>query len=121
MLCGLACGGPATYPTLTELTLSPAADVPPGSQVKLQARYIDDDGDLAGGQAEVALRRLTDPSGSRFATQIANDAGRRGQIEVTLTLSGGTLAGEYEVALTVIDLAGRRSAPLTTSMSVRTP
>lgn len=121
-LCGVAwlaaCGGDPTAPTLSALSLDPATGVPPGGLVKVGANYDDEDEDLPGGTAEVALRRTSEPRGRTFTSPIGGGPSAIGRLVVSVTLPAGLVPGTYELGLTAVDQAGRRSNALTTSLEV---
>lgn len=114
----VACGGDPTAPTLSALTLDPATGVPPGGLVKVGANYDDEDEDLPGGTAEVALRRTSEPRGRTFTSPIGGGPSAIGRLVVSVTLPAGLVPGTYELGLTAVDQAGRRSNALTTSLEV---
>ena len=106
------CGSTPTTPVLSNLTLEPTDGLHPGDQLHLTVVYSDPDGDLSGGTAEIALRRESEPRGQLYPTPLGLNAAVRGLLKVEIQLPGALIPGSYEIAVTVIDTAGRRSNPL---------
>jgi hypothetical protein len=113
-----ACGGgEPTAPVLADLAVMPA-EVRAGETIQLRMSYSDPDGDLAGGTAELALRRLEEARGTTYPTPLSGEESVRGVLTLSVKLPVGALPGAYEVAVTVVDAAGRRSNALTGSVQL---
>lgn len=112
------CGGAPSAPRISELSLSPASGARAGEILTVQAHYVDEDGDLGGGRAEIALRRQAEARGQTFATALPSAATSRGTLTVKVTLPVGLPPGSYELGLTAIDGALRRSNGLSTSFEL---
>lgn len=115
---GLGCGTDPTAPTLSALEVKPAGGVPPGGVVEVGANYDDADEDIAGGTAEVALRRMSEPRGRTFTSPIGGEPSALGRLILSITLPPGLVPGTYELGLTVVDSGGRRSNSLTVDLAV---
>lgn len=107
------CGAAPTAPRLTRLRLSPEGGIRPFEILTASVDFVDEDADLIGGIAEIGLRRDAVRQGEIFRTEIG---GRRsldhGTITVTVQFPAGIIPGSYDVSVTVIDRAMRRSNPL---------
>lgn len=117
VLCS-ACGGAPSAPRLTELSLEPASGAHAGEILTVRAHYVDEDGDLGGGRAEVALRRQAEARGQTFSTPLPSAATSSGTLMVKVTLPVGLPPGGYELGLTAIDGSMRRSNGLSTSFEL---
>ena len=104
-----ACGTTGAAPTLEALEVS--TDVRAGAPFEARVRYHDADGDVLEGSAEVALRLASADSGQVFDIPLDGTHSTSGTLTLTVTMPSGAVPGAYELALTVIDGAGRRSAP----------
>ncbi|MFO0723710.1 MAG: hypothetical protein U1E65_08020 [Myxococcota bacterium] len=114
----LSCGGSPHAPILSGLSIEPSSGAKAGEALTVAANYIDDDGDLGGGQAEVALRRLVEPHGQTFETPLMSGSTRRGRLVIQLSLPVGLPPGTYELGLTAIDSTMRRSPGLTAEFEI---
>lgn len=113
-----ACGSDPTAPVLSALEVKPSGGVPPGGVVEVGANFEDPDEDMAGGQAEVALRRMSEPRGRTFTSTIGGEESGIGRLVLTITLPPGLVPGDYELGLTVVDTGGRRSNSLLATLPV---
>ena len=114
----LACGSEPTAPTLSELSVEPTS-VAAGGTLTIIVSYSDEDGDLIGGRAEVATRLFSEPAGNVYAADLEGEDSTRGKLVLGVTLPSGALPGDYELGLTAIDRAGRRSSPLVSMFTVQ--
>ena len=115
-LCALACGVEPSAPELEDLQITSA--VRAGEPFEATVRYRDGDGDILRGRAEVSLRRQTDTDGTLFELALEGDDSNSGTLALTVTMPRGAIPGSYELAVTVIDGAGRRSAPAVTTFAL---
>lgn len=113
-----ACGTEPTAPELTALRVSPAEGVAPGGRLSASVDFVDEDGDLAGGEAEVGLLRRGAARGELFKVFLEGEPAERGTIEVSVRLPESAIPGLYDLSIAVVDLAGRRSGPLVAEVRV---
>ncbi len=115
---GAGCGVSPSPPSLSGLELSPAEPIRPGEPVSIVVRFSDPDEDLIGGRAEIALRRETETSGERYEVPIEGESAPTGRLSFKVTLPVGAVPGRYELGVTVVDQAGRRSNALSAPFEV---
>lgn len=113
-----SCGGEATSPSISALAVSPEAGVRAGENLTVTVEYVDDDEDLGAGSAELALRRQDEPRGQLYTVQLSGEETARGRLVLTVKLPVGLPPGGYEVGVTLVDGAGRRSNSLTGAFEV---
>lgn len=113
-----ACGGLPTAPTIDNLRLSPPDGIRPGEALTIAVDFEDEDGDLPAGSAEVAIRQATEADGQVYRVPLGGESGKKGKLSFTVVLPGGAVPGTYDLGVTAIDAAGRRSAPLVGTFDV---
>lgn len=114
----LACGRATHAPRITALRLSPPAGVHPTETLALFVDFIDEDGHLAGGKAEIGLRRAQEPEGQVLPVPISGGGSSRGTVEIAVQLPSAAIPGSYEIAVTLIDSTKRRSNALVAMFDV---
>jgi hypothetical protein len=115
-----ACGSSAAAPLIASLRLSAAAPIHAGDVITLTVDFVDEDGDLSGGIAEVSIRRIPDqPEGDLFKVPLSGgSASTHGTVTTTVQLPATTPVGHYDISITLIDRSLRRSNPLVTSFDL---
>lgn len=115
-----ACGNtPPTSPKIAMLRLSPENGVRPGERLTVTIDVIDEDGDVAAGQAELGLLRESNHEGDIFRVPL-NAAGTITQAKIAfdITLPAGVIPGHYDLSVVILDAATRRSNPLVTKFEI---
>lgn len=121
LLAAAACGSDApTAPRIAMLRIAPEEGVRPGEQLTVTITVIDEDGDVSGGQAEIGLLREGDNNGGLYRVPLVaeDDDVTEATINLKITLPAGAIPGRYELAVTVLDRATRRSNPLVQMMEI---
>lgn len=115
-----ACGSDApTAPRITALRLSPESGVRPGELLTVTVDLIDEDGDAAGGQAELGLQREGDTEGDLFRVNLKADGSfTKATIALDIRLPTGAIPGHYDLSVVILDAATRRSNPLVIEFDV---
>jgi hypothetical protein len=115
-----ACSMTPTAPLIASLRLSPSGSVHPGDQVVLTVDFVDEDGNLAGGTAEISLRKIPDqPEGDLFKVALSGGSSpTHGTVMTTVDLPATTPVGHYQISITLVDRATRRSNPLISEFDV---
>lgn len=115
-----ACGSDApTAPRITALRLSPEGGVRPGELLNVTVDLIDEDGDAAGGQAELGLWREGDTEGDVFRVGLkASGSFTQATIGFDIRLPTGAIPGHYDLSVVILDAATRRSNPLVIKFDV---
>ena len=116
----LACGTEPIAPKISTLRLTPPEGVRPAEVLAATIDYVDEDGDLSGGTAEIGLRRQEEPEGDLIKTGLGGSGGSttRGTIMLTVRMPAGAIPGRYDFSVTIVDSAMRRSNPLVTEFEV---
>jgi hypothetical protein len=122
-LLATACGDDApTPPRIAALRITPEAGVLPGEKLTASVDVIDEDGDLAGGSAEIGMLREGDDEGDLFKVPLAaEDSVTRATIVLDIRLPNGTIPDRYDLAVVILDAATRRSNPLVAPLDVLAP
>lgn len=112
------CARDPSAPVIADLIVEPAAGVRAGESLAVRLHYRDEDGDLGGGHAELALKRTDEPQGERYDVALSGDETVFGTLKLSVKLPVGMMPGSYEIAVTLIDDVGLRSNPLTGAFTV---
>src|SRR5262245_54691185 len=115
-----ACGdAPPTSPKIAMLRLSPEDGVRPGERLTVTVDVVDDDGDVARGQAEIGLLREGNHEGDIFRVPLnAKGTITQATIAFDITLPAGVIPGHYDLSVVILDAATRRSNPLVTKFEI---
>lgn len=121
-LLAAACGQslPAA-PLITSLVVSPSGPLHPADALRAEVTFVDEGSDLSGGHVEFGLRRVPDDAeGSIYELALTDvpTGVRRGVVAVNVVLPATALPGHYEISLTLIDSAMRRSNSLVGAVDV---
>jgi hypothetical protein len=115
-----ACGNDApTAPRIATLRLSPEGGVRPGELLTVTVDVIDEDGDVAGGNAEIGLLRRGTDEGELFRVPLnASGEIKQAKISLDVRLPPGSIPGRYDISVVILDAATRRSNPLVTEFEI---
>jgi hypothetical protein len=121
-LLAAACGSSPSAPLIASLRFAPIDEpIRAGDTLTLTVDFVDDDGDLPGGAAEISLRKVPDQAeGDLFKVPLAGGGGSAsmGAVTATVELPATTAVGHYQISITVLDRATRRSNPLVAEFDV---
>ena len=115
-----ACGSSApTPPRIAMLRLTPDTGVHPGEQLTVTIVVVDEDGDVAGGRAEIGLLREGNIEGDIFRVPLqATGTLTSATIALDIRLPAGAIPGHYDLSVVILDAATRRSNPLVAKFDV---
>jgi hypothetical protein len=114
-----ACGDTPTAPRITNLRIEPVAGVRAGDTLTARVDFVDDDGDLGGGAAELSLRHVEAPEGQLFVVALTSDVeADKGTVTLKLRIPAAELPGPHELSVALLDATERRSPPLVAELLV---